>query len=148
MQTEEPDSTREATDRLVKILSSTYAKLDLKQVDNNATRMNAEERTQLISLLEGFRDLVDGHFGDWDTDPIDLDLNHDSKPFNCKYHLVPIINKGTFRKELKSLMKIGVLTTVQQIQYVTLVFIIPKKKGTVRFITDYLRLNQQLVRNP
>ena len=29
-----------------------------------------------------------------------------------------------------------------------LVFIIPKKEGTVRFITDYLRLNQKLVRKP
>ena len=27
-------------------------------------------------------------------------------------------------------------------------FIIPKKVGTVKFITDYHRLNQKLVRNP
>ena len=40
MQTAEPDSTREATDRLVKILHSTYAKAYLNQVANNATRMN------------------------------------------------------------------------------------------------------------
>ena len=40
------------------------------------------------------------------------------------------------------------LTLVQQIQYGTPVFIIPKKEGTVRFITDYSRLNQKSVRKP
>ena len=40
------------------------------------------------------------------------------------------------------------LTPVQQSQYGTPVFIIPKQEGTVRFITDYRSLNQQLVRKP
>ena len=40
------------------------------------------------------------------------------------------------------------LNTVQQSQYGTPVFIIPKKEGTVRFITDYRRINQKLVRKP
>ena len=41
MQTAEPVSTIEATERLVKILNSTFSKSDLKQVANNATQMNA-----------------------------------------------------------------------------------------------------------
>ena len=39
MQTAETDFTREATDILVKILNSTYAKAELKQVDNNTTHI-------------------------------------------------------------------------------------------------------------
>ena len=42
MKTAEPDSTREATDLMVKILDSTYAKADLKQVANSTSQMNAE----------------------------------------------------------------------------------------------------------
>ena len=42
MQTAEPDSAREATERLGRILDSNYAKADLKQVADNATHMNAE----------------------------------------------------------------------------------------------------------
>ena len=45
MQTADPASTREATDRLVKILEITYAKADLYQVADNATPLNTEERT-------------------------------------------------------------------------------------------------------
>ena len=42
----------------------------------------------------------------------------------------------------------GVLTPAKQRKYVTPIFIITEKEGNVRFITDYLRLKQKLVRNP
>ena len=42
MQTAEPFSTKEFTERLVKILGSTYAKADLEKVVTNATQINAE----------------------------------------------------------------------------------------------------------
>ena len=40
------------------------------------------------------------------------------------------------------------LPPVQNYQYSTHIFIIPKQEGNVRFITDCRRLNQQLVINP
>ena len=43
MQTTEPASTRECTERMVQILDSTYAKADLEQVVN-ASHLNDEER--------------------------------------------------------------------------------------------------------
>ena len=146
MQTAEPASTWEATDIMVKIIYITYAKADLEQVVNDI-QMNAEERNLLPSLLEDFEDLFYGTLGDWDTEPVDLELNPDSKPFNSRYYLVPRINKEIFWKQLKRLVEIGVPTPVKQSQYSTTVFIIPKKEGTVRFVTDYHRLNQKLVRN-
>ena len=54
MHTVEPVTTREATERLVKILNSTYTKSKIKQVENNATQLNTEEITQLLSILEYF----------------------------------------------------------------------------------------------
>ena len=52
IQAAEPASTRKSTERIVKILDITYAKEDLKQVADNSTQINAEERTLLLSLLE------------------------------------------------------------------------------------------------
>ena len=130
----------------MKILDSTYVKAKLKQVADNATHMNDEERTQLIRILEDLNKCFDGTLGDWDTYPADLKPKPDSKLFNCKYYPVSSINKEMFCKELKLLVKMGVLTPVKHSQYDTTVFIIPKKEGNVRFITDYCRLNQQLVR--
>ena len=56
MQIIEPTSTREDTDILLKIIDSTYAKADLKQVADNATQLNVEERTQLLRLLKYFEE--------------------------------------------------------------------------------------------
>ena len=64
MQTEEQASTIEATEILVKILDSNYVKADLKQVDNNATQMNTEERTQILRLIKYFGELFDDTLGD------------------------------------------------------------------------------------
>ena len=79
--------------------------------------MNADEISQLLRLLEYFEDLFYGTLGDWDIEPVDLVLKPYSKPFNCKYYPVPRINKETLHKELKRLVKKGLLTLVQQIQY-------------------------------
>ena len=98
--------TREATERKEKILDINYAKVELKHITNNATHLKAEERTQLLRLLEDFKDLFDFTLGDWGTELVDLELKPDYKPFNSKYYPVPIINKEAFRKELKHLVKI------------------------------------------
>ena len=45
-------------------------------------------------------------------------------------------------------MGTGVITPIQHGQYSTPVVIILKKVRTVRFITDYFRINQKLVRKP
>ena len=66
--------------------------------------MNAEEITLLLSLLEYFEDLFDGTLVNWSTEPVNLELNPNSKPFNIRYYPVPRINKEIFRKELKRLL--------------------------------------------
>ena len=73
MQTAELVSTKEATDRLVKILDSTFSKAELEHVATNATQLNYEQITQLISLLKDFEGLFDGTLGYWVTDTVDLE---------------------------------------------------------------------------
>ena len=75
--------------------------------------MNADEGTKLLRLLKYLEDFFDGTLGDWDTEPVDLEIKPGSKPFDSKCYTVPIINKDTFCKELKSLLKIGVLTPLK-----------------------------------
>ena len=80
----EPSSTREATERLVKILIGTYAKADLKQVAKNATQLNAEKITQLLRVLEDLEDFFYGNLGDWATELVDPELNPGLKQFTSK----------------------------------------------------------------
>ena len=85
-------------------------------------------------------------------DPSTLTCQSDyrkSAPRDPLHGLVKVnrINKETFHKELKGLVKIWVLTLLQS-QYGTPIFIIPKKEGTVMLIIDYHRINKILVGNP
>ena len=102
---------------------------------------------QLLSLLKNFKNSFDGTLGDWSTEPVNLQIKPCSKLFNSIYYQVPKINRENFCKELKQLVEIGVLTLVQNSQYGTPSFVIPKKEGTVRFITDFLKLKHKLVKN-
>ena len=69
MQPKEPFPTREAIERLLKTLDITYAKANLEHVEDNATQLNAEERNQLLRILQYFEDLFDGTLGDWTQNP-------------------------------------------------------------------------------
>ena len=113
---------------MIKILDIKYSKSELEQVAANSTQLNYEDTTRLLGILNYFGDLFDGTLGDWYAEPVDLDLKPDYKPFNYKYYLVPKICKEIFCKELTHLMKIGVLTPVQQSKYVTPAFLSPIKK--------------------
>ena len=61
-------------------------------------QLNDDEGNKPLSFPEDFEDLFDGTLGNWDTEPVDLELNTGSKLFNSKYHPVHIINKETFCK--------------------------------------------------
>jgi hypothetical protein len=147
-QTAEPLATQQATERAVKILDSTYEKANLEEIAANAVDLDKDEKELLLSLLKDFEDLFDGTLGHWDTEPVNIELKADAKPVSSRYYPVPKINKETFKKELLRLVDIGVLTPVQSSAYGTPVFIIPKKEGTVRFLSDYRKVNQTIVRKP
>ena len=58
MRLEEPVSTRESTERLMKILEDTYVKAELEHLSDNETQINDEERTKPLRLLQYFEDFL------------------------------------------------------------------------------------------
>ena len=128
MNTVEPVSKREATERLVKILDIAYAKADLEQVTAKSTQLKSEERTKLLKLLKDF-EFFHGTLGDCDTEPVRLELNPDYKPFYCKYYPVHRTNKESFLKDIEYLTRIVLLTLVNSMNTVLLYLLSPRKKG-------------------
>ena len=147
-QTAEPKVTQNATKRMIKILDSDYKKADLEEIAFSAEQLHKDEQLMLLNLLKEFEDLFDGTLGKWRTEPVHIELKEGAKPVSSRYYPVPHVNKETFKKELLRLVEIGVLTPVQESEYGTPVFIIPKKEGTVRFVTDFRRVNKNIVRKP
>jgi len=148
LRSEEPQATSEATKRTVKILDATYKKADLEEIVANATQLNDTEKKSLYKLLTEYEELFDGTLGNWNTEEVDLELKEGEKPHSSRYYPMPHIHKETFRKEVKRLISIGVLEEVRESEWGSPTFIIPKKQGTVRFISDFRRLNAKIKRKP
>ena len=70
-----------------------------------------------------------------------IELKEGAKPFP-----IPKIHELTLRKKVDRLIKIGVLKKISNSQCVSPTYIIPKKNGTVRFISDFKELNVRIKR--
>ena len=96
-------------------------------------------------MLLQFDDLFDDTFGEFHTNPVHKEgvVPKHHKPFP-----VAKIHENTLKKELERLCKIGALRKCSNSVWATPTFIIPKKNGTVMFISDFRYLNKCLVRRP
>jgi hypothetical protein len=141
---DEPDSTKELTNRAVKILDAKYEKADLpKIVETQCRHLDAHQRKELLDLLLEFEDLFDGTLGIWDTEPVHLELKDDAKLYHGKPYPVPKAHKETLMKEIQRMCDIGILLAWQpELEWASPTFCQPKKDQTIRVLND-LRLTQR-----
>ena len=80
--------------------------------------------------------------------PVSLRLKPNAKLGSSRPFPVPHYHLETLRKECDRLVKLGVLKKAPNARYSFPSFIIPKKDGTVRFVSDFRKLNKELERAP
>ena len=112
------------------------------------THLTAIQRSLLLALLKRNENLFDGQLGDWVGDPVEIPLKEGAKPYHARAFPIPNIHEQTFKKDLDRLESIGVLRKVNRSEWAAPAFIIPKKDGRVRFISDFRKLNKQIKRTP
>ena len=145
----EPKTVQEATNRVSRILDAKYDKANLVEVVKNYCKhLSVDRQSAILKLLRQYEDLFDGTLGDFYTDPVHLNLKIDAVPKHHKPFPVPKIHETTLRNELARLCKIGVLKKCSDSTWASPTFIIPKKNGTVRFISDFRYVNKCLIRKP
>ena len=77
-----------------------------------------------------------------------MEIKPGQKPYHGKAYSIPHAYEQTLKKEVERLIKIGVLEKCSDSEWASPTFIIPKKNGTVRFITDLRQVNKRIVRKP
>ena len=70
-------------------------------------------------------------------------MPHHARPFP-----VPKIHELTLKSEIDRLVRAGILRKVNRSEWAAPTFIIPKKDGTVRFISDFRELHIRIRRTP
>ena len=77
-----------------------------------------------------------------------IELKKNGKPYHAKPFPIPKTYKPTLKNELDRFIKKGVLHKINNIHCEAHTFIIPKKNGTVRFISDFRELNKTIKTKP
>jgi hypothetical protein len=81
-------------------------------------------------------------------DQYDVELRPDAKPYHAKAYPIPKVHVNTLKMEVDRLCESGVLKKVNRSEWAAPTFIVPKKDGSVRFISDFRELNKRIKRKP
>jgi hypothetical protein len=92
--------------------------------------------------------LFQGRKGEFQGDPIELELLPNSTPFYAKPFSIPKAYQQVTGNEIDCLESLGILTKVPLAELAAPTFIIPKKNNTVHVITDVWGLNKCLKQKP
>jgi hypothetical protein len=134
--------------RVTEIKPTEYKPINIKEIVQKQTHLAPAECNQLQTMLLDFQDLFKGQRGNYNGEPIRLELLPGSKPFYAKPFSIPKAYQQVTRDEIARLESISLLTKVTAAEWAAPTFIIPKKNQTVRVITDFRGLNKCLKQNP
>ena len=102
---------------------------------NNLTK---EQQLELLKVLKEHEPLFDGSLGKMKTEPYDIELRDNVKPYHAKPFPIPHAHEAKLRVEVQRLCDIGVLTKVNDSEWGAPTWVIPKKdRQTVRFLSDF-----------
>ena len=138
----------EATERLKTILDAKYQAADISQIAANSSHLSHDEQTSLFKSLQKYKNLFDGTLGTWNDEEYQIELKPDAKPYHARAYPIPKMHKVTLKLEVQRLCNLGVLKKVNRSEWAAPTFVIPKKDGTVCFISDFRQLNLRIKRKP
>lgn len=143
---EEPPAVEETFDR--SIAENSYEKTDLSKFTQAMKYLEQSQKDGLLNLLQKHESMFDGTLGTWKQAPYNIELRKDATPYHAKAFPVPRIHQTTMRNEVDRLVKAGVLKKVNRSEWAAPTYIIKKKNGAARFISDFRQLNARIRRKP
>ena len=105
-------------------------------------------KTKVLGTSEHYETLFDGTLYHWTEEEYDIELRQDAEPYHARPYPILKTYETTLKMEVERLVASGVLKKVNRSEWAAPTFIIPKKDGTVRFISDFRELNKRIKRKP
>ena len=128
------------------ILDSKYDAVDPRKIADSCTHLTQEQRDDLAKLFSKFTKLFNGELRAFTDEKIHLDIDPTVTPHRSRAYAVPHLHRELFKRELERLVKIGVLEKCGRADWVSGTFIVPKKDGRVRWVSDFRALNKAIKR--
>ena len=126
------------------ICTSLYEPSNLQDIVDKCVYLVPSQCEQLYSLLNQFHNLFDGRLKTFKGPPVHLELIENPVPVRRRPYTIPTSHLAVFKEELRHLISIGVIEKALCSEWIAGTFIVPKKDGRVRWITDFRGLNKSL----
>ena len=129
-----------------KILDAKYEWKDIEDVVKEMTHLEESQKNDLLEVLKKHASIFDSTLGLYPHKKFHINIKPDAKPVYSRPYSIPQIHLLMFKKELKHLVKIGVLIPQNESKWASPTFIIPKKDGRVRWVSDLRQINKVIRR--
>lgn len=127
------------------LAESTYERMDVDAViKENCSHLTESQQKDLRELLIKHERLFDGTLRTYTDKKMDVELLPEASAVYRRPYPVPQIHKEVFRKELERLCEIGVLKRCGPSEWGLPTFLVSKKDGKVRFVSDLRELNKAI----
>ena len=125
-----------------------YQSVSPQEVVQQLNHLSSQQKQRLQAVFEKYKRVFDGKLGRHPTAKIDIELVPNAKPIYQNPYPVPFKRKALFQRELNNMIADGVFTRIGESEWGFPSFIIPKKDGRVRWLSDFRKLNKLIVRKP
>ena len=142
--TTKPDSTEH--NYSTNIAANTYDPMDIRSTLDSCTHLSDTQRDDLFNVLQDFPTLFDGILRKYPGLQVHLDIDPTVPPHATRAYSVPHSQLQLFKRELDRLVKSNVLEPGTGSRWISGTFIIPKKDGKARWISDLRALNKAIRR--
>ena len=135
-----------------KLKESLYEVIPTSEITDMQLHLSLEQRKELFKVLDRFKPLFNGnlvannYLGTYKGQKVRLELKPGVTPHSQRPYPVPYKHKDVFKQELDRLVKIGILSKTGPSKWLAPTFLIPKKDGRVRWISDFRELNKCIKR--
>jgi len=131
---------------VTEILDAKHDKVNPMEVAAKQEHLSPAQRRQLAELLRNYGKLFDGQLKVYPHRKIHLEVDPNATPIHSRAYPVARAHADVFKKELRHLVDIGVLSPVGVTHWASPTFIVPKKDKQVRWVSDFRSLNRVLKR--
>ena len=105
------------TDRVAKILDAKYKPADLKELTDNLSQLNDNQKDILHNRLNKRCDLFNGTLGLWKWSLYKIKLQDGAKPYHNRPYSIQHSYKQMFKKEVEWLCKVGVFRKINRSEW-------------------------------
>jgi len=130
------------------IIKAMYGKVSIKDHVKTLKHLSQPQQEELIKVLKAYPEMYEGAIGTLNIAPVHFELKKDAQPYHTRPFPVPKAYESLTKEECRRFEDAKIWHHTLDSTWAAPSFIVPKKTGDVRVVTDFRELNKWIVRKP